>query len=90
MDVPEIASQTLPGIVGQGDERLPSIAAMRLQVTTDLAVTAGVALLPMQSPEELRRGVPLLGWGLLIGLEDAVDHRLERAELRRGGSLVRV
>ena len=49
-------------------------------VALDLGIAAGVAVLVAEAAMDLGGGVPLLGRGVLVVGEDAVDDRLDRAE----------
>ncbi len=76
----EVALQALAGIVGQRDEGLAVVAAVLADVAADLIVAARVVVLVAQAAKDLHGGVPLLGRGVFIRGQDAVDDGVERAE----------
>src|SRR5262245_33899737 len=73
--------------MGQGNERLLVITTLPTDVATHLVVAALVAMLGLQSAEDLHGGVTLLGWRILISEQDGVDNRVEGAEYGSGRQL---
>ena len=82
VDVAEIGFEALAREMAQRDEGFLMRTSVLAQVALHLGVTAGVAVLVAEAPEELGGGVPLLGrCGLVVG-QDLVDDRLERPQHR--------
>ena len=80
VDVAEVGLGPTARRVVQRDERLAPVEPPGLQVAADLVVAALVAVLVAEAAEELRGGVPLLGRGLHVGVEDGVNDLAERPE----------
>jgi hypothetical protein len=83
VDVAEVRFETLARIVVQRDERLAPPRGLPIDIAADPVVAAGVAVLVAQPPVDLGSGVLLLGRRRHVGLQDHLDHRLERIEDRR-------
>jgi len=73
----------LSGLVAQGDERLPLQPTAPSDMPPDRVVRPRIPVLVPEPPVDPRRGVPLLPRSLFVPLEDRVDHRLQRPQLRR-------
>jgi hypothetical protein len=85
VDVAEVGLGAVARRVVQRDEGLAAVPAARLEVATDLVIAAGVAVLGAQPAEDLGGGVSLLARGGLVGVEDGIGDRAERAEGGRAG-----
>jgi len=85
VDVPEVGLKALSWVVGQGDEGLAAVAAVASDVASDLVVATGIGVLVLESAEDTRGGVTLLGGSGLIGGEDGVDEGLVGSEGGCGG-----
>ena len=86
MDVTEVGLEASSREMPERDEGLAMPAAVLEDVALDLGVAAGVVVLVAEATMDLGGGVPLLGRGVLVVGEDAVDDRLDRAE--QGGLAV--
>ena len=80
VDVAEVGLEASAREMAQGDEGLAMPPPVLEDVALDLGVAAGVAVLVAEAAVDLGGGVPLLGRGVLVVGEDAVDDRLDRAE----------
>jgi hypothetical protein len=82
VDVAEVGFQALARVVVEWDEGLTLAAFAGPEVQPDALVTAIVAVLGLQTAMDLGGGVPLLGWGLGVGVQDGVNDRLEAIQQR--------
>ena len=94
VDVAEVGLDASSRQVAQGDEGLAMSPPVLEHVALDLGIAAGVGVLVAEAAMDLGGGVPLLGRGVLVVGEDAIDDRLDRAEegglpvpVRRGRGL---
>jgi len=66
--------------VAKGDEGLAMPPPVREDIALDLGIPTGISMLIAEATMDLCGGVPLLGRGVLVVVEDAIDDRLDRAQ----------
>jgi hypothetical protein len=78
IDVTEVDFEALAGIVVERNVRLPIPVRALTEVAAHSFIPAAVAVFLLQPPPQLGCGMSLLPRCLLVGLQDAIDNRLER------------
>lgn len=82
MDVPEVGLEPLAREVSERDEGLAVAPPLAEQVPLDLGIPAAITVLGLEPAPDLGGGVPLLGGGVAIGLDDPIDGLDDRPEHR--------
>jgi hypothetical protein len=82
VDVAVVGFQALARVVVERDKGLTLAAPAAHEVQPDALVTAVVAMLGLEAAMDLGSSVPLLGWGLGVGVQDGVNDRLEAIKKR--------
>ena len=80
VDVAEVGLEAMSGQMAEGDEGLAMSPPVPEHIALDLGIPAGIGMLVAEATMDLRGGVPLLGRGILVVGEYAVDDRLDRPE----------